>query len=87
MPNYGPNGGLGPHGHQAPGNRVPFPRHPSNDTLRTPPPPRPPSGGGNSGPGNDPLGCFVPAMGLAAVVVTATASVVGAITAIGSVLG
>lgn len=60
--------GLVPgHGDRPIGNRVPYPRHPVNDSIRQGPPPVPPRGGsgGGGGGGNDPLGCMVPAAGLA----------------------
>lgn len=71
--------GLVPgHGDRPIGNRVPYPRHPSNDSIRQGPPPVPPrgGGGGGGGGGNDPLRCMVPAAAMLASLSAITATVV-----------
>lgn len=71
--------GLVPgHGDRPIGSRVPYPRHPSNDSIRQGPPPTPPRGGGGGG-GNDPLGCMVPAVGLLGAIVAVAAAIAGSL--------
>lgn len=74
--------GLVPgHGDRPIGSRVPYPRHPSNDSIRQGPPPTPPrgGGGGGGGGGNDPLGCMVPAVGLLGAIVAVAAAIAGSL--------